>query len=159
MEKRPHWTVLYNIVSKENDRWVGTGWEFFDEEKDAQAAFDRHTADGSGACKRPYYNSCDENHLGAAHRPLPSPPPPPPKRIIQEDITFGGTESKAKKPITVPECVEMNLGKTGDNDNLFMCPNCNGPHFNISKGGTLVCASVTVPGEFKVGCGWRKNLL
>jgi len=36
---RPKWTVLYNIVSPESDRWIGTGYEFFDEEETAAKAY------------------------------------------------------------------------------------------------------------------------
>jgi hypothetical protein len=66
--KFPRWTVLYNIVSKENDRWVGTAWEFFDDERDAQKCYDRQIREGNCPTKRPYYDKCDRPHLGAAHQ-------------------------------------------------------------------------------------------
>lgn len=47
-------------------------------------------------------------------------------------------------------------------NNLFECPTCGGPHFNITNAGTLVCASVSRFTDFKVksgGCGWKKDLL
>lgn len=66
--RRPNWTVCYNIVSPENDRWTGTGWEFFDDEKDAEKCYLRHTVGEVGATKRPYYENTDFKHLGAAHQ-------------------------------------------------------------------------------------------
>lgn len=64
---RPKWTVLYNQQSPENDRWVGTGWEFFDREEDAEAAYERHIEAGDTPTKRPYYHNTDYPHLGAVH--------------------------------------------------------------------------------------------
>ena len=64
----PKWTVLYNIVSEESKRWVGTGHEFFDEESDAQHCFDRHVKAGNQPTKRPFYLSADKSHLGAVHK-------------------------------------------------------------------------------------------
>ena len=63
----PKWTVNYNIVSKENDCWVGTGWEFFDLESDAQKCYNRQIDLGNCPCKRPYYRKSDWSHLGAVH--------------------------------------------------------------------------------------------
>lgn len=68
MLPRPKWTVLYNIVSAENTRFIGTGWEFFIEEKDAKACYERHDAAGNCPAKRPYNDHCDYPHLGAAHK-------------------------------------------------------------------------------------------
>jgi len=65
--KRPRWTVCYNIVSPESDRWVGRGWEFFDEEYQATACYERHIKLGNCPTKRPYYHQSDYQHLGAAH--------------------------------------------------------------------------------------------
>lgn len=65
---KPKWTVVYNIVSPESSKWVGTGWEFFDDEEDAQACYDRHVASGNTPTKRPYHDGCDKPHLGAAHQ-------------------------------------------------------------------------------------------
>jgi len=59
----PKWTVLYNGT---ND-WVGTGWEFYDTEEEAQIAYDKHIAKGDCPCKRPFHLGCDRKHLGAAH--------------------------------------------------------------------------------------------
>lgn len=64
---RPRWTVCYNIVSPESDTWVGTGWEFFDEECAATLAYERHQRLGNCPTKRPYYHASDYEHLGAAH--------------------------------------------------------------------------------------------
>lgn len=68
----PKWTVHYNIVSKERSPddggWVGTGWEFFTDEMDATTCYDRQIAAGNCPTKRPYYDSCDRQHLGAGSR-------------------------------------------------------------------------------------------
>ncbi len=64
---RPKWTVLYNIVTPGSD-WVGTGWEFCQDEAAAQARFDYHIEIGNCPTKRPYDHACDWKHLGAAHR-------------------------------------------------------------------------------------------
>lgn len=63
---RPKWTVLYNIVSKESDTWVGTGWEFFDTEEQAQLCYNRQIAQGNCPCKRLYHKN-DVVHLAAIH--------------------------------------------------------------------------------------------
>ncbi len=63
---RPKWTVHYNIVSPEATEWIGTGWEFFNDERDAQHCYDRHNALGNCATKRPYHRN-DRVHLGAVH--------------------------------------------------------------------------------------------
>lgn len=72
---RPKWTVLYNISTPESN-WIGTGWEFFNDEKTAQKRYDalskfseKPNDLGFKYCptKRPYYSSCDRAHLGAAH--------------------------------------------------------------------------------------------
>lgn len=65
--EEPKWTVHYNIVSPESDRWVGTGWEFFDNEADAQTAYERHQTLGNVPGKRPFHGGVDRQHLGAAH--------------------------------------------------------------------------------------------
>ena len=63
----PKWTVHYNIVSQENDEWIGTGREFFDNELDAEKCYNRHIKNGNCPCKRPFYKKIDLPHLGAAH--------------------------------------------------------------------------------------------
>lgn len=65
--REPCWTVHYNIVSPESDRWIGDGWEFFDEEDQATRCFERHHRAGDCPTKRPYYRATDIHHLGAAH--------------------------------------------------------------------------------------------
>jgi hypothetical protein len=65
---KPKWTIVYNIVSPESNRWVGTGWEFFDKEEDATKCRERLTRLGNVVTKRPYYDSVDNPHMGAAHR-------------------------------------------------------------------------------------------
>lgn len=63
----PAWTVLYNIVSKENSKWIGTGWEFFDEESEASKCYKRHLNSNNTPIKRKYHKN-DKVHLGAVHR-------------------------------------------------------------------------------------------
>jgi len=64
----PKWTVHYNIVSPESGKWVGTGWEFFDDESKSSSAYSRHIAAGNCPTKRPFHRDCDLKHLGAAHQ-------------------------------------------------------------------------------------------
>lgn len=64
---RPGWTVVYNIVSPEDSAWVGTGWEFFNDEVNAESCRLRHQRAGNVPTKRPYHEN-DGKHLGAAHR-------------------------------------------------------------------------------------------
>jgi len=65
--KKPNWIVLYNIVSKECDFWIGTGFEFFDEEIDAKKCYDRQIKTGNCPTKRRYMDKHDKKHLGAIH--------------------------------------------------------------------------------------------
>ncbi len=67
---KPKWTVLYNIVSKENGWFIGTGWEFFEDEKDAEMCYERQLAAGNCPTKRPFYLRVDGHHLGATHREI-----------------------------------------------------------------------------------------
>lgn len=64
--RRPKFTVLYNI---ECGSWVGTAWEFFDDDKAATARF-KVLRDDHKACpvKRPYHEGCDYAHLAPVHR-------------------------------------------------------------------------------------------
>ena len=61
--KEPKWTVLYNIT---NDPWIGTGWEFFDDEVSAKACYARQRKTGNCPTMRPYHRN-DRVHLGAVH--------------------------------------------------------------------------------------------
>jgi hypothetical protein len=66
----PKWTVLYNIVSKEVDDspdWIGTGWEFFNDEAAADRCYTWHDAAGNVPTKRPFHPN-DAVHLAATHR-------------------------------------------------------------------------------------------
>jgi len=63
----PKWTVLYNIVSQESKQWIGTGWEFFNSESDAQICCLRHEQLGNVPTMRLFHQN-DRIHLGAAHR-------------------------------------------------------------------------------------------
>lgn len=58
----PNWTVCYNIPSKP-DSWVGSGWEFFDDEKDAKACYDKHAALGNHPTMRSYCTPLDWQFL------------------------------------------------------------------------------------------------
>ena len=62
----PKWTVLYNISSPESEKWIGTGWEFFDSEKEASEAYQRHINLDNCPTKRPFHIN-DRKHLGACH--------------------------------------------------------------------------------------------
>ena len=64
---KPKWTVRYNISSPESNRWIGNGWEFFDEEKDASRAYARIIDRGNVPTKRPFHMN-DAKHLGACHK-------------------------------------------------------------------------------------------
>jgi len=64
--ERPTWTVLYNILSPESRRWIGTGWEFFYSDSEAEECYIRHIKNGNCPTKRRYHTS-DRSHLGAAH--------------------------------------------------------------------------------------------
>ena len=75
----PQWTVLYNIVSEESDKWVGTGWEFFDDEAQATKCYERQIKNGNCPTKRPFYSSQDAQHLGAVHNAL--------RRLTEEKST------------------------------------------------------------------------
>ena len=74
MEK-PKFTVVYNSVSE--DGYIGVCWEFYTDEKKAQARYDFLTADEKKYCptKRPYYHETDKHHLGAGHSELRNSPP------------------------------------------------------------------------------------
>jgi len=63
----PRWTVVSNILSLESDKWVGTCWEFFDEESQAEECYTRQIEAGNTPTKRPYFESSDRGHLGAVH--------------------------------------------------------------------------------------------
>jgi hypothetical protein len=62
---RPSWTVVYNRVSL-GSRWIGKGWEFFDDEEWAKRRYDELVKEGHCPTKRPYHSS-DRQHLGAVH--------------------------------------------------------------------------------------------
>ena len=64
---RPKWTVLYNIVSVDS-KWIGTGWEFFDDKRSAENCQDEQNHKGNCATLRLYYKTCDDIHIGATHR-------------------------------------------------------------------------------------------
>lgn len=66
--KKPRWTVHTNLTSPENGQWVGTSWEFFDEEKDAEACYSRHVKTGNCSTKRHYFDKTDREHLSAAQK-------------------------------------------------------------------------------------------
>jgi hypothetical protein len=61
----PRWTVHYNINCGD---WVGTGWEFFNSDDEAQDCYEAVQRNGDVPTKRPYHRATDEKHLGAIHR-------------------------------------------------------------------------------------------
>jgi len=71
MNKRPNWTLLYN-VSISPESWVGTGWEFFNDPRAAQARYEHLNSLWWPAVYvptlRPYHHATDSKHLGAVHR-------------------------------------------------------------------------------------------
>lgn len=67
MGNMPRWTVNYNIVSPESDKWIGTGWEFFDEEHDAASCYRRHRMLGNVPTMRPFHHS-DVYSMGIVHQ-------------------------------------------------------------------------------------------
>jgi len=54
----PKWTVMINLRGKD---YVGTTWEFFREEADADACVQNHRMMGNGAVKVPF----EPRHAGA----------------------------------------------------------------------------------------------
>ena len=67
-KSNPQWTILYNISPEENQKWVGTAWEFFDNHEVAEIRYkilkeDKQYCPGL----RPFNYDCDNKHLGAAH--------------------------------------------------------------------------------------------
>lgn len=92
-QKDPKWTVLYNIVSAESATYVGTGWEFFDDEREAKACYERHIASGNCPAKRRYSPIPDFQHLGAAHQwgrtpPTSRPASPIPASEAEREAAF-----------------------------------------------------------------------
>jgi hypothetical protein len=95
VKETPKWTVVYNIVSPESDQWVGTGWEFFGSEQEAELCRARHERLGNVPTKRRWHSVVDMPHLGAAHRYHLTAAEPP----AQAPLTFGpykGYRGKAK---------------------------------------------------------------
>jgi hypothetical protein len=68
LRNRPKWTVLTNLNSPEDNKWIGMSWEFFDKEEDAERCYERHMKAGNVPTKRPFFTKSDISHLGAAHR-------------------------------------------------------------------------------------------
>jgi len=64
----PSYTVLTNLVSPENNSWVGTSWEFFDNKEDAEKCRQSHESLGNCPTLRSFHLVCDLDHLGAAHK-------------------------------------------------------------------------------------------
>lgn len=62
----PKWTVFYNITGS---RWIGKGWEFFDDRDDAKVRYDALAADGHVPTLRPWHPN-DIDDMGATHRDL-----------------------------------------------------------------------------------------
>ncbi len=63
--KCPKWTIHYK--SGRHGYWIGTAWEFYDEETDAQKRYDELSRiEAVSPTERPYHPS-DRQHLGAAH--------------------------------------------------------------------------------------------
>lgn len=64
----PAWTIGYNLSPEVlRTYWVGKGWEFYDDEKQAKQRYDALIAQGHCPFLRPYYPT-DSEHLGAVHQ-------------------------------------------------------------------------------------------
>lgn len=64
----PKFTILYN-KSNDNSKWIGTGWEFFDDKKKAEERFEQLNREVAYCpTLRPYHHKTDFEHLGAVHR-------------------------------------------------------------------------------------------
>lgn len=59
----PSWTLFACVPG---DKYVGTCWQFFDDEEIARLAFDEATARGWVCTLRPFAEA-DRRHMGAAH--------------------------------------------------------------------------------------------
>ena len=66
-EHDPNWTVLCNLVSQEDGKWIGMSWEFFDSRDDAKACYERQRSAGNVPCLR-RFKSTDRQRMGAVHR-------------------------------------------------------------------------------------------
>lgn len=66
--KLPMWTIVTNLASSEDIKWVGMSWEFFDELSDAERCFQRHSKLGNVPTLRRFNKKADYNQLGAIHR-------------------------------------------------------------------------------------------
>ena len=94
---RPRWTVLYNIVSPESNKWIGKGYEFFDKKEDAEKAYLRVRGEGKCGTKRPYH-SVDDKFLHMV---------PAPKK--EESMKMN--EDKGTQKVVIPQEV-YNLKET-----------------------------------------------
>ena len=65
-DEYPRWTVHYNIVN--SSRWIGRGWEFFDEAEEAAQVANKRTEEGHSVSIRPFHPN-DIPNMGAVHRP------------------------------------------------------------------------------------------
>lgn len=64
-KERPSWTIHYKIPSIS---WLGSGWEFFDDEESAGDRFRELEGLGRVVVIRPYKDEFDREHLGALFR-------------------------------------------------------------------------------------------
>lgn len=60
--REPAWTVYSNVTS-EGTTWVGSSWEFFDDEGAADARYTELSEQGHCPTKRPYYRRADSQYL------------------------------------------------------------------------------------------------
>lgn len=61
----PVLTVVTNI---DNGEYVGTQWEFFNDEFKAKECYDKHIAKGHCSTMRMFNERMDRQHMGAVHR-------------------------------------------------------------------------------------------
>lgn len=81
--RMPRWTVAANITT-DGIPWVGTSWEFFDDEKDANRCYMKHVKAGNVPTKRPFRLETDISHLGAAQQ----------HSILERNYTHGKEEDQ-----------------------------------------------------------------
>jgi hypothetical protein len=61
----PQWTLFVNI-SCPGSKWVGTTWEFYDDEEQAKDRYEHYKFIGNVPILRPFHYT-DQKHLGAVH--------------------------------------------------------------------------------------------
>lgn len=124
---KPNWTVLYNIISPENSKYVGTGWEFFDKEEDADKCYARHRDNGCCPSKRPFFEKLDRAHMGAARRFRAHPVSGELTSVSLVDASHIKSQWQAHFMQIFPICMD-NLPRFHKSDKSFFNENWQGDH-------------------------------